>query len=73
MGSGEFVFRGLRLGPLDDEALLVRVGGLGDNVEVDVVDELCARMRVVRAQISRDNTVIVIMGLARRIESASRV
>ena len=67
MDSGKFVFRGLRLRPPDDEALLVRVGRLGDNVEVDVIHELSGgRMRAAaRAQkkkkTSRNDTMVIII------------
>jgi hypothetical protein len=43
MNSGELFLRGRRVRPLDAEALLIRVGRLRDNVEVDVVDKLSAK------------------------------
>lgn len=38
--GSELLWRGRLVGPLDDEALLLRVGWLRDNVEVDMVHNL---------------------------------
>lgn len=43
MNSGELFLCGCRVRPLDAEALLIRLGRLRDNVEVDVVHKLSAK------------------------------
>jgi len=57
LNSSQIFFLGRLLWPPDDEALLVRLGRLGDNMEVDVVHDLCARTA---------NTNTNIIGSARR-------
>jgi hypothetical protein len=61
VSSSEIFFLGRRLRPPDDEALLVRVGRLGDNMEMDVVHELCAK--------NANTITIIIVESARRTES----